>query len=220
MRRLAPSIWDPVATDDLSSAIASRVGTQAVVKGPADDMAQPPESSNENQRDRNALKIPSLIADLGNESANIRERARHSLVSMGTAAVKPLLEALTDSREYGRAQAAKALGETGDPSTAPALVKALEDDKYDVRWLAARAVVALGRNGLPALLQALMERPDSTWLREGAHHILHDERYKPWHGQLAPIMEALEGYDAADALPGAVEKVLRALAHPSSGTKK
>jgi len=169
---------------------------------------------------RKALRIPALIVDLGVQSATIRERAIGALVAMGKPAVKSLVEALTHSTEYGRGQAAKALGEIGDLTAAPALVKTLEDDKFDVRWLAARALVALGRDGLPALLQALFERPNSTWLREGAHHVLHDEGYETWGTQLAPVMKALESYAPADTLPDAAEKVLRAFAPPFRATKK
>ncbi len=167
-----------------------------------------------------ARRIPALIVDLGVQSATVRERAHSTLVTMGKSAVRPLLEALTNSTEYGRGQAAKSLGEIGDLAAAPALVKALEDDKFDVRWLAARALVALGRDGLPALLQALIERPDSTWLREGAHHVLHDEGYETWQTQLGPVMKALEGYAPADTLPGAAERVLRAFAPRFRATKK
>lgn len=171
-------------------------------------------------RPKAALRIPSLIVELGAQSATVRERAHRALVAMGKPAVKPLLKALTSSTEYGRGQAAKALGEIGDLTAAPALVKALEDEKFDVRWLAARALVALGRDGLPALLRALVEHPDSTWLREGAHHILHDEGYETWQEQLAPVMKALEGYAPVDTLPDAAEKVLRAFAPPFRATKK
>lgn len=169
---------------------------------------------------RRALRIPTLIVDLGDPSASTREGAREALVAMGKPAVKPLLKALANSTEYGRGQAAKALGEIGDVAAVPALVSALEDDKFDVRWLAARALVALGRDALPALLQALVERPHSTWLREGAHHILHDEGYETWHKQLAPVMKALEGYAPADALPDAAEKVLRTFAPPARAARK
>jgi hypothetical protein len=169
---------------------------------------------------KGARRIPALIVDLGVQSATVRERAHSTLVTMGKPAVRPLLEALTNSTEYGRGQAAKALGEIGDLAAAPGLVKTLADDKFDVRWLAARALVALGRDGLPALLQALIERPNSTWLREGAHHVLHDERYKTWQRQLGPVMKALEGYAPADTLPGAAERVLRAFAPPFRATKK
>jgi hypothetical protein len=169
---------------------------------------------------QSAPRIPALIVDLGVQSATVRERAYGTLVTMGKPAVRPLLEALTNSTEYGRGQAAKALGEIGNLAAAPALVKALEDDKFDVRWLAARALVALGRDGLPALLQALIERPNSTWLREGAHHVLHDEGYKTWRTQLAPVMKALEGCAPTDALPAAAERVLRGFAPPFRATKK
>jgi sporulation protein YlmC with PRC-barrel domain len=168
---------------------------------------------------KGARRIPALIVNLGVQSATVRERAHSTLVTMGKPAVGPLLEALTNSTEYGRGQAAKALGEIGDLTAAPALVKALEDGKFEVRWLAARALVALGRDGLPALLQALIERPNSTWLREGAHHVLHDEGYETWRTQLAPVMKALEGYAPTDTLPGAAEKVLRAFAPQFRATK-
>ena len=167
-----------------------------------------------------ARRIPALIVDLGDPSPTIRERARDTLVFFGKPAERPLMQALVNSTEAGRGQAAKALGEIGDLAATPALVNALEDDKFDVRWLAARALVMLGRDALPVLLRALMERPDSTWLREGAHHVLHDEGYEPWRKQLGPVMKALEGYTPANTLPEAAEKVLRALAPPSRVAKR
>ena len=130
---------------------------------------------------------------------------------MGEAAVGPLLQALSTSTEYGRGRAARTLGEIGDPAATPALVKALEDDKFDVRWLAALAVVALGQPGLAALLQALIERPDSNLLRESAHHVLHDEAHEKWSRQLAPVMQALEGPDPDVALPMAATNALKAI---------
>lgn len=180
-----------------------------------EDIAKPsalPKSLKEKQK---ALHIPALIVNLGNRSATVRKEACAALVAMGKPAVKPLLEALTKSNEYGRGQAAKALGEIGDPAAASALVKALEDDKFDVRWLAAHALVPLGRHGLPALLQALIKHPNSTWLLESAHQVLHDEGYEPWQNQLAPVMKALEGYAPANTLPAAAEEALQAFAQPA-----
>jgi HEAT repeat protein len=156
-------------------------------------------------------RIATLLVDIGSDSAVARNRAHQELVSLREAAVKPLIGALHSSTEWGRGQAAKALGEIGDPASAPALVKALEDDKFDVRWLAARAVVATGRVGLAALLQALIERPRSTLLRESAHHVLHDEAHTKWRRQLAPVIRALEGSDPEDAVPVSAEKAWQAL---------
>ena len=156
-------------------------------------------------------RIAALLVDLGSDSAATRNRAYQELVSLRKAAVKPLIGALCTSTEYGRGQAAKALGEIGDSAAAPALVKALEDDKFDVRWLVSRAVVALGRAGLAALLQALIECPGSTLLRQSAHHVLHDEAHEKWSKQLAPVMQALEGSDPETELPMAATKALQAI---------
>lgn len=84
-----------------------------------------------------SLAIPQLIESLGSHSAVARNRARLSLVLMDGKAVPALIEALEKSNAYGRMQAAKALGGIGDPSAAPALVKALEDKEFSVHWMAA-----------------------------------------------------------------------------------
>ncbi|MGD1020946.1 MAG: HEAT repeat domain-containing protein [Verrucomicrobiia bacterium] len=166
-------------------------------------------------------RIAALLVDLGSDSAATRNRAHQELVSLRKAAVNPLIGALRTSTEYGRGQAAKALGEIGDVSAAPALAKALADDKFDVRWLAARAVVALGRTGLSALMQALIERPDSTLLRESAHHVLHDEAHEKWNNQLVPVIQALEGSDPEAEAPVAAMKALQAIRNqPTRPTMK
>ncbi|MGA2220785.1 MAG: STAS/SEC14 domain-containing protein [Verrucomicrobiia bacterium] len=156
-------------------------------------------------------EIAALIVDLGSNSEVARKRAESQLRRIGQAAIGPLLQALATSTEYGRGRAARTLGEIGDPAAAPALVKALEDDKFDVRWLAARAVMTLGQAGLAALLQALIERPHSTLLRESAHHVLHDEAHEKWSRQLAPVMQTLEGPDPEAALPMAATNALKAI---------
>jgi len=168
-------------------------------------MNEPSESATSTSR------IDALIADLGSNSEVPRKQAESQLRRIGQSALVPLIQALATSTEYGRGRAARTLGKIGDPASAPALVKALEDDKFDVRWLAARAIVALRRPGLTALLQALIERPHSTLLRESAHHVLHDEADEKWSQQLAPVMQALEGSDPMDAVPIAAEKAQRTL---------
>jgi len=117
----------------------------------------------------------------------------------------------TDEHVVGYYNTGDRMGEIGDSRAALALMQALEDDKFDVRWLAVRAVVALGRAGLAALLQALIERPHSTLLRESAHHVLHDEADEKWSRQLDPLIQALEGCDPQDAVPVSAEKAWQVL---------
>ena len=88
------------------------------------------------------------------------------------AAATPLIKLLSDDHEQVRWEAAKALSEIRDPRAAEPLVAALEDERFDTRWVAAEGLIALGRASLLPLLRMLATGKDSTWLREGAHHVL------------------------------------------------
>jgi HEAT repeat protein len=156
--------------------------------------------------------IKSLIADLGSQDGLVRIRARKSLVAIGNQAIKLLVKALASKREWVRWETAKTLGQIGDPVAVQALVKALEDKMFDVRWLAAEGLIAIGRKALAPLLQALMEHPDSPWLREGAHHVLHDVDRRGLTEILLPVIVALEGSEPSVEAPIAAASALKALA--------
>jgi HEAT repeat protein len=157
------------------------------------------------------VTIGALIADLGVKDGLVRERARQSLVAIGGPAVDPLIEALADRNKHMRWEAAKALGQIADPASAPALVSILEDEVFDVRWLAAEGLIALGREALVPLLQALMEHPDSLWLREGAHHVLRELSGGGLKEVLRPLLAALDDVEPSVEVPLAVERALDAL---------
>jgi len=156
--------------------------------------------------------IDPLISKLGNEDGIVRIRARKSLVNIGHAAVRPLVKTLTSKREWHRWEAAKTLAQIGDPSATQALIEALRDKMFDVRWLAAEGLISIGREALLPLLRALMEHPDSLWLREGVHHVLHDVDKEDFNEILQPVLAALEGFEPSVEVPYAAEKALKALA--------
>jgi HEAT repeat protein len=142
-----------------------------------------------------------LIKSLSSEDDGVRVKARHSLVAMGKAAVATLAGALKDGNELLRWEAAKALGEIGAPEAAPFLVRALEDEQFDVRWLAAVGLIGMNIKGLKPLLHALMEQSDSVFLREGAHHVIHDLTKGELKKYLAPVLAALENIEPAAGCP-------------------
>ena len=155
--------------------------------------------------------LPSLIADLASNSGATRLQARRALVELNGQAVPALILALQDSSWRVRWEAAKALSEIHDPSSAPALVGALEDKRSDIRWLAAEGLIAIGHAALPPLLQALIHRKDSTWMREGAHHVL---VFMPDEGiqkVLTPVVQAIEGIEPVIETPLAAQVALDAL---------
>ena len=92
-----------------------------------------------------------------------------------------------------------------------ALIEALNDKIFDVRWLAAEGLILIGRGALAPLLQALMEHPDSLWLREGVHHVLHDLDKGDLIEILQPVIFSLEGFEPSVEAPLAVQTTLKAL---------
>jgi len=156
--------------------------------------------------------IDALISDLSSKEGIKRVQARRSLVAIGTQAVEPLEDALSNKNKWVRWEAAKALSQIGDPAATQALIGALEDEMFDVRWLAAEGLITIGYSSVAPLLHALIKRPESTWLREGAHHVFHDitdENMKP---VVQPVLTAIEDLDAVLEVSIAAEKAINSLA--------
>lgn len=158
------------------------------------------------------IKIDSLVAALAADDGIQREKAREELVNIGRSAVTALAAALKSSPERVRWEAAKTLTGIGDPAAVPTLIDALEDESFGVRWLAAEGLIAAGHDGLRLLLEALMLRSDSVWLREGAHHVLRTlATQKDLHNALAPVLKALDAFESVLETPPAAAQALKAL---------
>ncbi len=143
--------------------------------------------------------IGALIRNLGNDDGMERVKARKSLVTIGKKAVAPVTEAMRNSNKYWeRWEAVKTLAQIGDPASAQTLVNALESEEFAVRWIAAEGLIHIGKEAMKPLLNALIERPDSLWLREGAHHVLHDLRDRNLRQSTKPLVAALEENPSLD----------------------
>jgi HEAT repeat protein len=141
------------------------------------------------------MRLTPLIADLASSQWAARQHARQALAAMGSPAATALIKALQDHDWRVRWGAAtKAPGQIHDPALPPALVRRLEDERTGIRWPAAERLIAYGREGFTALLQALVHHSDVLWLREGAHHVIRDlaERNKNLHDLLRPVLVAID----------------------------
>ncbi len=170
------------------------------------------QSTASNQADSAAIRA--LMDTLCDKDTLKRHRARLTLVDIGSLAVPYLIQALEDSHavECKRWESAKALSDLGDPSAAPALIDVLgQDEQFGIRWLAAEGLIAMGLNGLVPLLNALIQRSDSTWLREGAHHVLRTLAGRGLYVYVAPVLTALEDIEPAVEVPPAARAALDAL---------
>jgi len=151
--------------------------------------------------DTNPMTIKNLIADLSSSDDFTRVKARRELQETGKPAYTSLIEALKNRNCLLRWEAVNVLGGAGDPEVAPALVSALEDGEFEVRWVAAEALIRMGAKGLKALFHALIERPESTFLREEAHHVFHKLAQRELKVFLTPILIALESHEPAVDIP-------------------
>ena len=147
--------------------------------------------------------IANLIANLSSSIDLTRIKARKELVAIGKPSVSFLVKALKSPNHLERWEAAKALGEIGDSEAAPALVEALEDEEFEVRWRAAEALIRMNTKGLSPLLDALIHHADLVFLREGAHHVLHELARGDLRAYLTPVLIALGSFEPAVEVPAA-----------------
>jgi HEAT repeat protein len=155
--------------------------------------------------------LDSLIAILSDQDDGLRVKARQSLVTIGKAAIPSLAETLKEKDDLARWEAAKALGEIGTPEAAPFLVRALEDEVFDIRWLAAIGLIGMNIKGLKPLLHALMEQGDSAFLRQGAHHVIHDLNKGELRRYLSVVLATLENVEPSMSVPQAAYHALEML---------
>jgi HEAT repeat protein len=160
----------------------------------------------------NPMAISSLIAAIASDDGLMRETARQRLVHIGRPAVSPLVEALAGGDIQMRWEIVKCLGQMADPKAAPALVRALRDEEFGIRWLAAEGLILLGFEGLGPLLRALIEHADSVSLRQSAHHVLSTLSRRGLREVLRPVLAALEGLEPSLQVPLAAEDARDALA--------
>jgi HEAT repeat protein len=151
------------------------------------------------------------ISELASKSGFARVDARDRLVSMEEKAVPHLIKALKSDNQLVRWEAAKALTKIGDPAASQSLIKLLEDKMFDMRWIAAEGLITIGRKALIPLLSALTKRGDSLWLREGAHHVIHDLMREDLKEVFGPVLDAMEKPEGELTVPIAAEKALAEL---------
>ena len=150
---------------------------------------------------------------LANKDGMLRQKAREALVKLGKPAVPSLIQALQPSQpDQVRWEAAKALGAISDVRSIPVLVETLEDGDSGVAWLAAEALRPFNQAAWVPLLHALVARgADSVPLRQGAHHVLHNQDGAGFNDALAALLKALELNTVPEATVVAANDFLKRL---------
>ena len=151
------------------------------------------------------------IQALSSPDAVARQKGRHELVRLGSSAVPAVVDLLKHPLQHVRWEACKTLEGIANSSAAGPLVEALGDSDKDVCWVAGAALIPLGREGLEALLVALLDKDRVMILQPGSHHVVHELAQGELKECVAPLLAALSGPEVELTVPVAAEKILQAL---------
>jgi len=143
-----------------------------------------------------ADRIEELINDLSNPEQIKRQKARYELVKMGHAALEHLEKLQTSDKHLIRWEAIKAISEIGSRESIPILIKALEDEEFDVRWLAAEGLIEIGQSSVYPLLKAFITNENSIHMKECVHHVLKGLEFRELYLDKYEIIKALETFMA------------------------
>ncbi len=152
--------------------------------------------------------IDSIIKRLQSDDGIEAVKAGEALVVQGKVAVPLLIEAMKNRHDWTRWEAVKTLADIRDSTATQALIDALEDREFAIRWLAAEGLIHIGSSSIEPLLRALINRPRSSWLKEGAHYVLHDLREPELRPLLKTVISAIEDVDSNLKVPVAAKSVL------------
>jgi HEAT repeat protein len=160
----------------------------------------------------NAIRISSLIRSLDDSDGLKRRDAREELEQIGKPATPYLIKALDDASKRVRWEAAKALVAIKDSRAAPALVNSLMDEVFEIQWLAAEALIALGTDSVVPLLKKLITDYRSLFLRQGAHHVLHDlEKKNLLDPETQDVVDDLRCIEPMEPFPYRAKRALDSL---------
>jgi HEAT repeat protein len=130
------------------------------------------------------------------------------LVDIGKPAIDYLIGLQYSKNDHLRWEAIKTLTQIADPDSIPIFINALENDRFDVRWLAAEGLIEIGQESIPALLDSLLHNQDSKFLREGVHHVLRGLQIKKLFHDKHKIIHQLENSNAESTLAFIAHKIL------------
>jgi HEAT repeat protein len=153
-------------------------------------------------------KIPELIKRLASENSIDRIKARYELVKIGKPAIEYLIGLQYLTTEHVRWEAIKTLSQIAHPDAIPILINALENDRFDVRWLAAEGLIDIGKESIKPLLEAIEQQQDSKFLKEGVHHVLKDLKSKNLFKDELHIIKMIEDSNTHSLLALTAHKIL------------
>lgn len=116
--------------------------------------------------------VKRLLETLCATDGQQRKEARRELVALGDETLKYINDYLEHPRHICRWEILRVIKEIADLKSIPVFLDALDDDKSDIRWIAAEGLIRMGKYSVRPLLKLISEKHDSVFVLNGAHHII------------------------------------------------
>ena len=154
------------------------------------------------------VNLFSISIDEKNVTRKIK--ARKSLVSMGRKVIPHMHKLLSSQKLLLRMEAAKIVEQIADYKSIPSLIQLLDDNEFDIRWIAATGLIKIGRRSIIPLLKAVRDGKSSYFLNMGVHHVLTELLNEGEKQKLEQLMKCLENeHTLREVAPTEASKALK-----------
>ena len=166
---------------------------------------------NANTMNTSEKEIKELMEILGDEDGSKRKNARKKLIEIGENSLHHIKNLLNHPKHVYRWEAMKVMEGIGVPELIPVFLKALEDEKSDIRWIAAEGLIKIGKYSVRPLLKHVSENYDSIFVLNGAHHVIYELEEKellPENFPAKKLLYLLRRYSKEASLKVLVHQIL------------
>ena len=99
-------------------------------------------------------------------------KAKQNFIKQGKEILPVMHKLMTSKYKVIRKEAIKIVRKIAHKSSIPAAIRMLKDPESEIRWIAAEALIKIGRISIKPVLEALLISGESYFMRQGAHHVL------------------------------------------------
>jgi hypothetical protein len=139
--------------------------------------------------------LTSLILELLNTNdISVKLDARSALVDMGKKILPQLHMLLSSSNVDLRKEVAKVVELIASNLSIPILITLLDDNDFDIRWIAAEGLIKIGRSSIVPLLESIRDGKSTYFIDKRAHHVLENLLKESEKNDLETLLLSLDDY--------------------------
>ncbi len=141
--------------------------------------------------------LPAKMADLirgSLDTKDLRQKIedRNALVQMGKAVIPLMHGLLTSENDLLREEVARIVELIADRRSIPFFIQLLDDNVFEIRWIAAEGLIKTGRRSITPLLKSVRDGKSSFFFNKGIHHVLINLLDEEEKNEIKPLLMSLE----------------------------